>query len=169
MSRAKSIRHRFAPVVVACLILVGIGAAPAVADTQIAALRRATAAFHDIDVAMAAGWSDEITGCLESPDGGMGYHYVDFDLLLNADLDPLRPEALLYEPQKNGMLRLVAVEYVIPDSFLPSTAPPPSVLGHELHYSAANGAWILHVWLWRHNPSGMFADWNPRVSCEYAD
>jgi len=162
-------RHRTALVTALCLVLVGIGAAPALADSQTAALRRATAAFHNIDTAMAAGWTDEITGCLESADGGMGYHYVNFDLLLNADLDPLRPEALLYEPQRNGSLRLVAVEYVIPSSFLPSTAPPPSVLGQELHFSEANQAWILHVWLWRHNPSGMYADWNPRVSCQYAE
>lgn len=138
-------------------------------DSQLAALRRATATFHDIDVAMTAGWSDEITGCRESPEGGMGYHYANFDVLLNAELDPLRPEAMLYEPRKNGELRLVAVEYVIPEGFLPRTAEPPVVLGRELHFSEPNEAWILHVWLWRHNPNGMFADWNPRVSCEWAD
>jgi hypothetical protein len=68
---------------------------------------------------------------------------------------------------RNGQLRLVAVEYVILEDFLPSDAEPPAVLGQELHFSEANAAWILHVWLWRFNPDGIYADWNPRVSCEF--
>ncbi len=151
------------------LVVIFMTSLPAAADSPIAALRRATAPFHRIDVAMSAGWADEITGCLESPEGGMGYHYVNFDLLLDSEVSALQPEALLYEPRSNGKLRLVAVEYVIPDSFLPPDADPPMVLGQALHYSEANHAWILHVWLWRHNPSGMFADWNPQVSCQYAE
>jgi hypothetical protein len=27
----------------------------------------------------------------------------------------------------------------------------------------------LHIWLWQNNPSGTFADWNPKVSCQYAE
>jgi hypothetical protein len=38
--------------------------------------------------------------------------------------------------------------------------PPPRIEGA--------GIWALHVWLWKHNPSGMFADWNPNVTCKYA-
>jgi hypothetical protein len=25
--------------------------------------------------------------------------------------------------------------------------------------------YVVHAWIWRHNPSGMFADWNPNVKC----
>ena len=25
--------------------------------------------------------------------------------------------------------------------------------------------WDLHVWVWAHNPSGMFAEWNPSLQC----
>jgi hypothetical protein len=36
------------------------------------------------------------------------------------------------------------------------------MLGHEagmpIHHD-------LHLWLWKHNPSGLFAMWNPRVHC----
>jgi hypothetical protein len=32
----------------------------------------------------------------------------------------------------------------------------------------AAGLYLLHVWLWRSNPSGLFADWNPNVSCRHA-
>jgi len=28
--------------------------------------------------------------------------------------------------------------------------------------------WALHVWAWRENPSGLYANWNPKVSCQYA-
>jgi hypothetical protein len=27
------------------------------------------------------------------------------------------------------------------------------------------GIWYLHVWIWEPNPSGLFADWNPSVTC----
>lgn len=23
----------------------------------------------------------------------------------------------------------------------------------------------LHAWIWKHNPSGTFAEWNPNVRC----
>jgi hypothetical protein len=26
----------------------------------------------------------------------------------------------------------------------------------------------LHAWVWKHNPSGMFNDWNPLVTCPTA-
>lgn len=158
-------RSKFAIAIACGMFMISI---PLHADSAIAALRRATAPFQQIEVAMAAGWTDEITGCMESPEGGMGYHYANFELLLDAEVDPLRPETVMYEPQKDGSLRLVAVEYVIPEQFLPRTAVVPVVLGQPMHFAPAVSAWVLHVWLWRHNPEGMFADWNPRVSCQYA-
>ena len=99
----------------------------------------------------------------------MGYHFANFDILLDGVVDPLLPEALLYEPRKNGQLRLVAVEYVIPGAFLPPTAAPPVLFGQEFQYNEGDQVWALHVWIWRHNPNGMFAGWNPRVSCDWAE
>jgi hypothetical protein len=26
----------------------------------------------------------------------------------------------------------------------------------------------LHAWVWHHNPGGMFLDWNPTVTCDWA-
>jgi hypothetical protein len=61
-------------------------------------------------------------------------------------------------------LRLVGVEYVVP--FGAWTAPEPPVLfGQHFHRNETFGLWALHVWVWQHNPSGLFADWNPRVTC----
>lgn len=127
---------------------------------QVAAVRNALASFHDLDNAMAAGWNERLTPCLSSPDGGMGYHYgkVPFD----ASVDPLAPEALLYEPRGNGTLHLVAVEYIVP---LPLSTTPPTLFGQTFHRNDGAGIWALHLWLFKPNPSGLFADWNPNVTC----
>lgn len=150
-------------------------AAPAEAKSalvpkELAQLRRATAPFHSLDVAMSAGWSAPISDCIESPAGGMGFHYGNPALLDDGGaLDPYRPEALLYEPTQSGGLRFVGVEYIIPEADLPATAPAPSVQGQLLHFNPTLGLWILHAWVWKHNPAGIFEDFNPRVSCQYAD
>jgi hypothetical protein len=76
----------------------------------------------------------------------------------------LEPEILQYEPQTNGRLRLVGTEYIVLLSF----DRPDPLFGQEFHANEAAGVWALHVWNWRQNPSGMFEDWNPKVSCENA-
>jgi hypothetical protein len=85
--------------------------------------------------------------------------------------DPARAQALIYEPQKDGSMRLVAVEFIFPDGDDPTTAdnpPPPPMFGQPFHYVGAPfDVWALHAWVWRENPSGLFADWNPNVSCQY--
>lgn len=142
------------------------------ARQQLAALRAATAPYHDFDKATAAGsglWEVALTLCMESPDGGMGYHFARME---NFGVhDPARPQALIYEPQKDGSMRLVAVEYIFPDGGdpnAPDTPPPPSMFDQPFHYVGAPfDVWALHAWVWRHNPSGIFADWNPEVSCQY--
>jgi hypothetical protein len=134
---------------------------------QIAQLRALTAPFHDIEAAREAGWSSRITDCFSDPNlGGMGYHYgknPPFD----AVIDPLQPELLLFEPQKNGKLKFVAVEYAVPFDLWKSPDPP-VLFGQSFHRNDAFGLWILHVWHFDDNPRGMFSDWNPRVSCAYA-
>jgi hypothetical protein len=39
------------------------------------------------------------------------------------------------------------------------------VLGQRLHLNEALGVYILHAWVWQHNPNGIFEDWNPTVHC----
>lgn len=133
---------------------------------QLAALRSATAPFHSLRLAAEAGWDEDITGCLSSQSGGMGHHYVNWgELLDGGTLDPLRPEVLVYAPDASGAKRLVAVEYLVLGSDLPSSATPPVMYGHEFHFNSAFGVWALHAWVWKHNPDGIFADWNPKVVC----
>jgi hypothetical protein len=134
---------------------------------KLAALRALTARFHDFEVARAAKYDTRITSCFSDPtQGGMGYHYGN-PQLIDGTPDADNPELLLYEPQKDGSLRFVAVEYVVP--FDAWTAPqPPELYGIPFHRNEAFGLWVLHVWHFRDNPSGIFMDWNPKVSCKFA-
>lgn len=135
---------------------------------EIAALRRLTAPFHDIQTAMDAGWDTPVTGCLAHPtDGAMGVHYGNL-AFFDAQAAVLEPETLLYEPRRNGGMRLVGVEYLIPFDALPATADPPELLGQHFHANTDAGVWALHVWISRHNPEGIFADWNANVTCAWA-
>jgi hypothetical protein len=98
--------------------------------------------------------------CFDHGDmGGMGVHYVKG---IDDVLDPAAPEALVYELTDRGP-RLVAVEYIIPDEFVDPTDPP-SLFGHALHHHSFLPVFILHAWVWKNNPAGMFADFNPNVA-----
>ena len=139
-------------------------------NQQLAGLRQATASFHNFDKAEEAGWSHQFTPCIMNPGrtAGMGYHYVNQDLADDATLNVNEPEALLYEPDASGKLRLVAVEYVIPFSVHPSTAAPPELFGLKFSPSPAFQVWGLHAWVWKHNEAGMHAPFNPDVNCDNA-
>jgi hypothetical protein len=155
----------------AAATLTVVGAAPAAADLHhdIAEIKRATAKFHNVQKALAAGYLPA-EHCIAVPGvGAMGYHYVNPDLV-DGVVDPLRPEVLVYQPSGEGRhLKLVAVEYFVPAGTVashPMLGPVPfegPMPGHEpgmpVHYD-------LHVWLWQHNPDGTFATWNPAGSCQ---
>jgi hypothetical protein len=145
---------------------------------ELAQVRRATARFHDLDAAQAAGyelgWVNGsgvriLTGCISNPTAGaMGYHYFNADLMSDLTTDLLHPEALVYAPSKNGKLKLAAVEWVVrgQNSNPPGVSSPPSVLGMPMHILVpAVGFYLMHAWVWKHNPAGIMADWNPRVTC----
>lgn len=148
----------------------GVSDTPADYHKQLAELRRATAPFHNFASAQAVGWTLQFTPCISNPagPGAMGFHYVN-PALLDGTLDVAEPEALIYEPVPNGRLRLVAVEYLVPFSVHPSDQlPPPTLFGLPFSPSAPFQVWGLHAWVWKHNPSGMHAPFNPTVSCENA-
>lgn len=145
---------------------------------ELAHVRRVTARFHRVDAATEAGYElgyvngagiRIITGCIAHPAaGGMGYHYFNKGLIDDLVVDPLKPEGLVYAPGPHGKLELAAVEYVVPGlgSNPPGVSAPPTVFGREMHILVpAVGFYTLHAWVWRHNPSGMFAHWNPEVVC----
>jgi len=144
-------------------------AAHSAVNRELAAVRRVTAPLHRIEVANERGWDIPVTPCMEHPtEGGMGYHIGNMTYYLNGEANALEPEVLLYEPGPNGQMRLVGVEYVVPFFAWdgnPNEDDPPQLFGRDMNLNEALEQWELHVWLWKHNPKGMFADWNPRVSC----
>lgn len=147
-------------------------------------VRGATQQYQN--VANATGFTP-VLGCVSGPDhGAMGVHYVNTGelngetLLPDGQLDPTKPQALIYEPQSNGEMKLVGVEFIILASALPSGAAP-EVDGHLMSYidgpSTARpkatpnryglpAFFELHVWAWKDNPQGSFVDWNNHVTCD---
>lgn len=145
------------------------GQHPQSVNKQLAALRRATAPFHNIDKAIQADYDTPITPCwYHSELGAMGYHYGNLEYLENGEVDLLKPEALMYEPGPDGHYRLVGMEYIVPVAAWQGEGNP-TLLGQEYHHNEGLGLYTLHIWLWRNNPAGLFANWNPKVSCEYAE
>ncbi len=146
----------------------GEAALTAAQNRDIAALRSATAAFHRFDVAQDAGYDSQFpAGCFTSDAGAMGFHYLNG--LNVGSLDVTKPQLLMYEPQADGSRRLIGVEFIKPGA---PTDVAPVLFGRTFKYNSVFQVWVLHVWAWAHNPDpedGIFADWNPRVSCEHAD
>jgi len=133
-------------------------------DHDLKVLKKMTTPYQDLAVAKAAGWKDLVTDCMADPQlGGMGFHFADvarFDTTLDAN----RPEILVYAPTRQGGFHLSAVEYAVPVAAW-TKADPPMLFGIPFHVNQQFGLWVLHAWVWRDNPSGVFADWNPVVSC----
>ena len=128
-------------------------------------LRAATNKFHDIAEARAAGYPSTMPKCIaDSTMGGMGYHLIDRSLF-DDKLEIERPEMLIYAPSGEGKVELVGVEYIVPYRAVASTAKPPRLFDQDLKRYDQLNYWALHVWAWRSNPSGLFADWNPTVRC----
>ena len=131
----------------------------------VAALRTALDPYSSFAIAKAAGYATAITDCMSNGDlGAMGVHYAN-TALLDATVDPQQPEALIYEPGTDGDLSLVGVEFIVPYTAVPKTAPAPQLFGQSFSQNDVFGVWGLHVWTHRANPSGTFAPWNPRVHC----
>jgi hypothetical protein len=132
---------------------------------EIIAANLATAGFQDVAVAEAAGYGNttEALGCFENAEvGGMGLHFLREDLLDDV-VDVAEPEALVYELDHNGEISgLVAHEYIVPlEAWTAEDAP--SLFGREFHQHPVLPFWVLHAWIWKDNPAGMFEDWNPKV------
>lgn len=162
-------------------------------SSWLAPLKQATAAFHNVDRATAAGYQGPDAGaCVAGPAGAMGVHAVNPALIGDQAIDPLRPEVLLYELKNGGGFKLVGVEYfqtvlvrnkltgAVSPWFQPTPwspaeyellGPKPSVFGQAFdgpmpgHEPGMPWHYDLHVWAWSTNPDGVFAPFNPRVSC----
>jgi hypothetical protein len=185
---------------VGTLLLASPAAADETADA-VAAMRTAVERFQDVDVALAEGYiRDPADHCFGATNMGMppewgvmGIHYFRPDMLGITATDPKvdgnglhldwnQPSVLIYEPQADGGLELVAVENLVfraaweaagntaPPSYLgrawdhmvdnPDTAELDEAHGFAEHYDQ-------HVWVFRDNPSGVLEPFNPNATCEH--
>jgi hypothetical protein len=168
-------------VTVAVLVAVLARPAEATGPGPVLQLVRAyvsTARFQDVDEATQAGYAkfldkDKIA-CIDLPgSGGMGTHYVSSGVG-DTDLDPGKPEAVVYETQPDGSLRLVAVEYIVfQEAWDAAHNTAPSLFGQQFKLIKGDNRYgipafyELHAWIWKWNPRGLFDDWNSRVTCKY--
>jgi hypothetical protein len=82
---------------------------------------------------------------------------------MDDQVDITQPEALVYELDVNGQVTgLVAHEYIVPIEAWTSEEPP-NLFGLDFHQHGTLPLWILHAWIWKDNPSGVFTDYNPKV------
>lgn len=171
--------------VLAAVLVTALMAGPASAHgghdheqgADLAELRVTTVAFHSIEAVEHAGYQLGyiapflLNTCIAHPTAGaMGFHWFNHDKIDDTTVDPHSPEAIVYAPRNDGSLPMAAVEWVVPKGLWEAEhgvgAPPPTVMGHEMHIlNPALGWYVAHAWVWMHNPSGMFSDWNPRVDC----
>ncbi len=157
--RGKALSLAVLLIMVAMFVLAPAGVASAAGQADLAAVRAATAQFHDVGNAPDAGYVP-LLPCFESPEGGMGQHYVNVDAL-DTHLDPLQPEALVYEVRKSG-LKFGAVEYIVPKAAWTEDQPP-TLFGRTFLSNDALELWVLHAWIWQPNPLGMFENYNPNI------
>jgi hypothetical protein len=145
--------------------------------TATAGAVQATTAFHDVESAVAAGYGEfrdaANIACIQHPTlGTMGIHYVKGSLVGDAVIDATQPEALVYEPEANGNLKLVALEYIVFQGLWDAAnAEPPSLFGQEFDFTPAGNRYgipafySLHAWLWKPNSAGLLQPWNPGAHC----
>jgi hypothetical protein len=167
-------RHLLPLLTALCLILVSAGitaAGDGRLSTELLAVRTAVARYHSVDQAIAAGYFAG-SPCEQSPAGAMGIHYVN-PFLFGPGLNAATPEVLLYMPNAAGDLKLVGVEYwqADADQNLATNFDRPSIFGHVFdgpmlgHNPQMPIHYDLHVWVAEENPTGVFSQWNPSISC----
>jgi hypothetical protein len=134
--------------------------------TLVDKVRSANDRFKDVSVAVSEGYAP--IPCASGVDGGaMGVHYVSEKLLKADTIDIAQPQAVMYEPGPDGKMALIAVEYI-------TSKGPAALQGQLFNFLGAPNRYglgpfyELHVWAWKTNPRGAFADMNPNVTCEHA-
>lgn len=173
--------------------LVGIVTAAASPPDELQAVKAATARYHSFAQAQADGYTIAGEPCVAAPGlGAMGIHAVNPALIADPAINPTQPEILLYLPKANGRLQLIGVEYFkvalanttsgpapwFGEPGDPAVPPPlgfftptPSLFGQSFdgpmpgHNPSMPWHYDLHVWFWADNPTGMFAPFNPSLSC----
>jgi hypothetical protein len=144
-----------------------------VKDASLEAVKDANSQFHSVRAANAASYVP-VLKCFDLPGvGGMGQHLINTSAM-DDTVDALHPEAMVYQviakhddskgDDRDLRLKLVAVEYIIPFSTTwPATGQAPVLFHTAFTPITSLGLWALHAWLWKANPGGVFANYNPAV------
>jgi hypothetical protein len=174
------LRKILIPVIVVAGIVAAVFAFVSTASgeqSDLSKAKSASARFHSMVQTDKAGYTllTDAAGiaCIDMPgQGAMGIHFANGDLVGDPAIDPSRPEALVYAPESDGKLQLVALEYVVlKDAWDAGHSSPPSLFGQEFNFTDAPNRfglppfYSLHAWIWKTNPAGEFTMWNPDVSC----
>ncbi|RAM38252.1 hypothetical protein DBZ45_04335 [Arthrobacter globiformis] len=121
-------------------------------------LKDVTEDYRSLEEAMEDGYK-KASECVDKPGvGAMGFHYAK-NSLIDGKTDARKPEVLVYTPNKDGRYKLVAVE------FLSTAKTRPGIAGLKFENGPFPGTFALHAWVWRDNPDGMFAAYNPDLKC----
>ena len=144
-------------------------------NALVQAVREATERFRDV----AAAENEDyhlLFGCVTDDDkGAMGLHWVNLPLVFDGgELDPTRPEIILYEPLPSGRLRITGADFLVIAKDWDDAHPgnPPQLMGQLFHrFESPNrfglpAFYTLHVWAWKESPSGTFVNWHDNVSCD---
>jgi hypothetical protein len=147
---------------------------------QLARTKAVLDRYQSVDAAKAAGYV-AASPCEMTPTdqgqssygGGMGVHFVNDAIMKSGRLVPAKPPILTYLPTGGGGFQLLAAEYFRPDADqnVKTDSDRPSLFGRAFdgpmlgHSPGMPIHYDLHVWLWRHNPTGVFSPWNPDVTC----
>lgn len=147
-------------------LLVGAALVPSVAgaddEPTLRDVRDATSRFHSIEQGLKAGYVDNGLPCFDNPVGGMGEHLVR-ETAVDGVIDPLAPEALVYEVRADGGYKLVGVEYIAPYD----AENRPRLFGRDFDETWIGPdihLWTLHAWVWREHPLDVLSTWNPAVA-----
>ena len=173
---------------------------PGPGEPTLAEVRAATEKYQDVNVALAEGYIRDPSDMCETADmmgrpisaGAMGVHYFRPDLLGITATAPrvdgngtytnfLAPSILIYEPQADGSMQLVAVENLVFQASWAAAghASPPTFHGVAFDNMKDDPATATdeahsfephfdrHVWIYRENPNGVFVPFNPAVSCAH--
>ncbi|QBA65531.1 hypothetical protein EQY75_00225 [Muriicola soli] len=123
-------------------------------------LKAATAKYVNVDVATAEGFFDA-SGFVPN----MGHHYI-LPERIDETFELSKPEILLYVPNANGVMEIVAVEYAVPIEDLDNPGLPPEGFTGKDDVWEINPnlkQWQLHVWIYTENPEGIFTAHNPAI------
>lgn len=183
-----SFRHAAAALGGFALVLLAYGLTPRTVQAQdntltpeLKAAKAALDKYQDPILAVHDGYFSSV-GCIAYPNGGgegemqyvaggMGVHFLNA-ALIGPNLDPTKPQVLIYEPVADNKLQLVAAEWFLPVEA--SGGNVPSIFGHQLEgpmeghepiIPKALHHYDLHVWLWKDNPAGIFSPTNPNLKC----